>query len=190
MGVQLEATEVLLEAAVAAATGPGETRAEALNALPAAIYVTDADGHLTYYNRACVPLAGREPQPGSDRWCVTWKLFTIDGDPLPHDACPMATAIKEQRKIRGAQAFAERPDGTRIRFQPFPTPFFNDDGSLAGAVNMLIDVTDLHRVKELRTQAQRCRRLANSVLDRRTLDTLKGMAIEYDAEADRLSRLN
>ena len=121
---------------------------------------------------------------------MTWKLFTLDGEPLPHDACPMAVAIKERREIRGTQAWAERPDGTRIRFQPFPTPLFNADGSLSGAVNMLVDVTDVRRVEQLRTQAARCRRLANSVLDRRTLDTLADMASEYDEEADRLCRLN
>lgn len=190
MDVHLESAENMLGVALAAMESPGDRMIEALDALPAAIYVTDAQGNVTHYNRACLALAGRTPQPGVDRWCVTWKLFTTDGDPLPHDACPMAVAIKERRNVRGAEAFAERPDGTRVRFQPFPTPLFAADGSLAGAINMLIDVTDMRRLDELRDQAARCRRLIKAPLDRRTLDTLTAMAEEYEEEADRLSRLH
>jgi hypothetical protein len=33
---------------------------------------------------------------------------------MPLDQCPMAIALKEKRPIRGAEAVAERPDGTRF----------------------------------------------------------------------------
>jgi PAS domain S-box-containing protein len=115
-----------------------------LEALPAAVYTTDAKGRITYYNQAAVELAGREPKIGSDQWCVTWKLYWPDGTPLPHDECPMAMALKERRPIRGMEAIAERPDGSRIRFAPYPSPLFDDSGSLVGAVNMLVDVTHRH----------------------------------------------
>ena len=46
-----------------------------LAAIPAAIYTTDANGKITYYNEAAVELAGRRPTIGSDEWCVTWKLY-------------------------------------------------------------------------------------------------------------------
>jgi PAS domain-containing protein len=59
----------------------------ALDQLPAAIYVTDPDGLITYYNPACIDFAGRVPTVGSDRWCVTWKLYTEDGAFLPHNRC-------------------------------------------------------------------------------------------------------
>lgn len=66
-----------------------------LEALPAAVYTTDADGRITFYNRAAVELSGRMPQLG-DMWCVTWRLFNTDGTALPHDQCPMAVALKEK----------------------------------------------------------------------------------------------
>ena len=53
----------------------------------------------------------------------------------------MAVAIREQRAIRGKVAIAARPDGSRKAFTPYPTPLFDDDGQLTGAVNMLIDVS-------------------------------------------------
>jgi hypothetical protein len=54
----------------------------------------------------------------------------------------MATALKQGRPIRGRQAIAERPDGTRVPFMPFPTPLYDSLGALVGAVNMLIDISE------------------------------------------------
>lgn len=115
---------------------------ELLAAIPAAIYTTDADGKITYYNEAAVEFAGRRPIIGSDEWCVSWKMYWPDGTPLPHDQCPMAIALKEDRPIRGKEAVAERPDGTRIPFIPFPTPLHDANGKLMGAINMLVDISE------------------------------------------------
>lgn len=114
---------------------------ELLNALPAAIYTTDTEGRLTFFNRAAEELAGRTPEIGKDKWCVTHRLYRTDGTFLPHDQCPMAVAIKEERPIRGAEAMAERPDGTRFPFIPFPTPLYDAKGKFIGGVNMLVDMT-------------------------------------------------
>ena len=101
---------------------------EVLNALPAAVYMTDAQGRITFYNEACVAFSGRRPKLGADEWCVTWRLYWPDGAPMPHDTCPMAVALREGREIRGAEAIAERPDGTRIWFTPYPTPLCDAEG--------------------------------------------------------------
>jgi len=115
---------------------------QVLEALPAAVYTTDADGKVTYYNRAAGELAGRTPQIGKDEWCVTWRLRTSDGNPLPLEQCPMAVAIRENRPVRGVEALAERPDGRLVPFLPFPTPLRDATGRLVGAVNMLVDISD------------------------------------------------
>ena len=54
----------------------------------------------------------------------------------------MAVALRENRPIRGVEAIAERPDGTRVPFLPFPTPIRDASGKLIGAVNMLVDISD------------------------------------------------
>jgi PAS domain S-box-containing protein len=120
-----------------------------LSAIPAAIYTTDAQGKLTYFNEAAVEMAGRMPTLGSDEWCVTWKMYWPDGRPLPHDQCPMAMTLKEGRPIRGYEAIAERPDGTRVPFIPYPTPIRDSKGNIVGAINMLVDIS---RRKEAETQ--------------------------------------
>jgi PAS domain S-box-containing protein len=114
---------------------------EALAALPAAIYATDAEGRLTFYNEAAAALWGCRPELGETKFCGSWKLYWPDGTPLPHDECPMAMALRQRRPLRGMEAVAERPDGTRIPFIPHPTPLFDDSGNLIGAVNMLVDIS-------------------------------------------------
>jgi PAS domain S-box-containing protein len=178
----------VLSAALAAFTQyEGEELHALLDRLQAPVYVTDAQGVVTYFNPSCTGFAGRTPAVGKDRWCVTWKLYTDEGEFLPHDQCPMAAAIKERRPIRGMTAVAERPDGTRVNFMPYPTPLFGPDGSLQGAVNILIDITEKRQLAELRRQAERCRRLADCTNDAGIRKTLLAMADEYEQSAARLA---
>jgi PAS domain S-box-containing protein len=139
---------------------------ELLAAIPAAIYTTDAQGKITYFNQAAVEFSGRTPALGSDEWCVTWKLFMPDGTPLPHDECPMAIALKEGRAVRGAEAVAERPDGTRVPFIPFPTPLRDASGKINGAINMLVDISE-------RRQAETQQRLLLDELNHRTKNNMQ-----------------
>jgi PAS domain S-box-containing protein len=172
-----------VDQAVAVLESGDESLMSALNTLPAPIYVTDADGVIRYFNPACIDFAGRTPVVGQDRWCVTWKLYTELGDFLPHERCPMAEAIVGKRPVRDVVAIAERPDGTRVHFLPYPTPLFAADGSFTGVVNILIDVTDRRQEESLRAQADRCRRLANSVSDAQTAEALLHLAEEYEGKA-------
>src|SRR5581483_6313134 len=167
--------EEMVDRAVRAAPDGNAALRAALDELPAPIYVTDADGLITYFNPACIDFTGRRPEVGRDRWCVTWRLYTNAGEFLPHDQCPMAVAINTQQPIRGASAVAERPDGTRVVFRPYPTPIFDAAGQFAGAVNLLEDVTDEVRAADLLAQARRCRRLAVSVSDAGASETLNRM---------------
>lgn len=139
---------------------------ELLAAIPAAIYTTDAQGKITYFNQAAVDFSGRTPELGSDEWCVTWKLFMPDGTPLPHDQCPMAVALREGRAVRGAEAVAERPDGTRVPFIPFPTPLLDPSGKVTGAINMLVDISE-------RRQAETQQRLLLDELNHRTKNNMQ-----------------
>lgn len=183
-----ETIDHILESAVTAASNDPESLVDYLDRIPAALYVTDKDGTITHFNRACIELAGRTPAVGKDKWCVTWKLYTLDGERLPHDQCPMAIAIREKRSIRDVEAVAERPDGTRITFVPYPTPMFDAEGNLAGAVNLLMEVSRKHQPLYLRDQADRCRRLAREVSDKTVKETLILMAAKYDEQALKLAR--
>jgi PAS domain-containing protein len=178
--------EAILATALDALSAGSDWR-KVLDELTVPIYVTDTEGSVTYWNQGCIELAGRVPQLGHDRWCVTWKIYTTTGEFIPHDECPMAQAIRHQRTIRDAVAIALRPDGTRIAFRPYPTPLFDADAKLIGAVNMLIDVTE-EQSEALHAQAERCRRLAGAIYSRDSTSLLEGMADGFERTAAELRK--
>jgi len=158
---------------------------ELLEALPAAIYTTDAAGRITYYNQAAVNLWGRRPELGNDQWCGSRRLYWPDGTPMAHDECPMAVALRGERFFRGAEAVAERPDGTRVPFIPYPTPLRNAAGAVVGAVNMLVDITERKAAETaLRDREARLTLLAREV-DHRARNILATvLAITRRTQAD------
>src|SRR6516164_7807903 len=155
-----------------------------LDALPAAIYTTDAAGRLTFFNRAAVEFSARTPEIGSDQWCVTWRLYWPDGRPMAHDECPMARALKEDRPIRGGESIAERPDGSRVAFMAYPTPLHDASGQLVGAVNMLVDLSAAREVDEARNSL-------NEILERRVHERTRQLtaALTRLGESERRFRL-
>jgi PAS domain S-box-containing protein len=139
---------------------------EMIDALPVAVYTTDAEGKLTHFNPACADFAGRVPEIGKDRWCVTWKLYRADGTPMPHHESPMAAALRDGRIVRGEEALAERPDGTRVWLTPYSTPLRDAQGRVVGGINVLVDITHAKRAEQaVRESEVRFRTLFESMAE-------------------------
>lgn len=136
---------------------------EVLDSLPAAVYLCDADGYVTAYNEAAATLWGRHPEIGKDLWCGSWKILNPDGSPLPLAECPMAVALKGQKPVIGREIVIEQPNGKRFNVLPHPRPLFDDDGMLAGAINMLVDVSQQNRMVTLELRTKELGRIAEAL---------------------------
>jgi PAS domain S-box-containing protein len=156
---------------------------EMLQALPVAVYMTDAAGRITFYNEAAADLWGVRPEIGKSEFCGSWKLYWPDGTPLPHDECPMALALKAKRPNRGMEAVAERPDGTRVQFLPFPTPLLDENGVLIGGLNTLVDVSELRRGEE---KGLRLASIVDSSHDAIVTKDLNGIITSWNESAEQL----
>lgn len=170
--------------------GHGRNSDALLHALPVAVYTTDAAGHITFYNAAAADLWGVRPELGKSEFCGSWKMSWPDGTPLPHHECPMAMALKEKRPIKGMEAIAHRPDGTRVPFIAYPSPLFDASGALIGAVNTLVDITDRHEAEQrIRDSEARYRGIAaivESSEDAVLTKDLNGIITSWNHGAGRL----
>lgn len=78
----------------------------------------------------------------------------------------MAISLREGRAVRGVEAVAERPDGTRVPFIPYPTPMRDANGKIVGGINMLVDISE-------RKQAESQQRLLLDELNHRVKNNMQ-----------------
>lgn len=120
-----------------------------IDALPVAIYATDAAGALTHFNQTAVEFFGCPLRLGDDSWCKNLLLFHSDGSPMPYDQSPMAIALHEDRQLYGMEAIVERPDRSRVNFIAYPTLMRDTSGKVIGGINMMIDITERKRLDQV-----------------------------------------
>jgi signal transduction histidine kinase len=130
-----------------------------LESLPAAAYLCDANGFITYFNGHAVRLWGRAPKLNdpSDRYCGSFKLYSAEGEPIPHDECWMALAIRENREYSGEEFVIERPNGERLTALAHANPIRDERGDLLGAVNVLVNISECKKSEEALKDADRAK---------------------------------
>lgn len=123
---------------MAAARGEGELWFRNLfENVPAALYVTDADGRLVWSNPSLMELTGAESPEQ-----VILKLSLPDGTPLPRDAWPMTHALVQRREIAGLEILIEHAGGRRTPVIVYSKPWHDDSGAFAGTINLLANISN------------------------------------------------
>jgi PAS domain S-box-containing protein len=149
-----------------------------LGALPAAIYVTDAAGHVTYCNEAAVSLWGATPKLGEDKWSSFSRFYHANGTPMALEDCPTEIALTQGRAVWGCEAILERTDGSRIPIIPYPKPLRDGKGIIVGAINMTVDISERKKAELALAERNAQLALAGKV-------ALVG-SYAYDVNADRM----
>jgi PAS domain-containing protein len=108
-----------------------------LEALPAALYVTDAAGRLTFYNAAAVGVWGFAPELGTLLQDGSWRLLNIDRTPVPPEQDPLGLTLRTGSPVRDVEMIAIRADGTEIRFLSYPNVIMAADGAVVGGMAYL-----------------------------------------------------
>jgi PAS domain S-box-containing protein len=115
---------------------------DVVQGLPAAIYTTDGEGRIQLFNEAAVELWGRRPECGVELWCGSFRIFDASGSEVLLSECPMARVLKGEPLSGGHAIVIERPDGTRRHALAHPRPIHDSTGTVIGAVNMIVDITE------------------------------------------------
>jgi len=140
--------------------------ASVLNLLPAAVYICDRTGRITYFNETAVKLWGYRPNIGDPtlRYCACYKVF-MDGLYIRPDQTPMAVALATGRSFRNVEAIVQKPDGSSFHATESIDPLYDPENQVVGAVNVFQDISEIKSAEAERKE--------NELQLRRLIDTVK-----------------
>lgn len=154
-----------------------------LAALPVAVYMTDAESNLTFYNDAAADLWRHRPTLGAACWCWGMRLFLPDGRPLRPEDTPLAACLREGRATGGEELLIERPDGSRVLCLSSPSLLRDGAGRITGAIDLLRDQSD-RQAADL--EAVRLAAIVSCSDDAIVSKTLTGHITSWNAGAERI----
>lgn len=144
--------------------------------LPLAVYTVDRDGGITFFNEAAAKLWGRKPILGKDSWCGSLKVL----DPknrsvIPVDSYPIHRLIKTGKAEKSTEVLIQRPDGSERLVIANPTPIYDANKKLEGAINVLVDISHrkhsedkLHFSEQALAESQRIAKIGSWEVDLQT----------------------
>jgi PAS domain S-box-containing protein len=165
---------------------------QVLKGIQMPVYITDAEGRIVFFNDAAAGLWGCRPDLGKDFWCGSYKLLKPDGTELSPQDHPMRLALNGKKTLSEKEIIVLRPDGTKRIVAPFPQSLYDNAGKLIGAVNLLVDITELRENEQaLRVSENKYRDLTallEKQVEERTRD-LQSKNEELKASEERYQKM-
>ena len=128
-----------------------------LQCVATAVYACDTEGRITFHNAAAAALWGGEPPMEPNQWCGTQRLYEVMGQPVTLDAYPTRVAIAQMLTggaLAGRELIVRRPDGSRRHVLSYARPWLDAAGTLAGAIDTMLDITESRQADVARLQRE------------------------------------
>jgi PAS domain S-box-containing protein len=136
----------------------------ALDAVPTGLCVCRSDGALLKYNRRAVELWGRAPRldDPAELESGAFRRYTVEGDPLPFAASPVAAALRGGDTLHDCELTIERPDGSRVPVLMNVAALTDAAGRVEGAVCSFQEFAERKQAEEaLRASAEELQTVIN-----------------------------
>ncbi|GAA4951583.1 sensor histidine kinase [Actinoplanes utahensis] len=144
-----------------------------LDSIDEAVVAIASDGRVTLFNRAAREL--HEPdvdlRAGPHGTAARYRLYEPGGtDPLPDDEVPLLKVMRTGEPVRGREMAVRVPDGSLRSVRANAAPLRSADGTVAGAVVALQDITAECARRRIIQEAHQRLAAANADLRRSNAD--------------------
>lgn len=171
MTVSLSSGPLLSHAPGLSATGDLPAAGHLLQVMPVAAYLCDPDGLITWFNEPAAVIWGCRPRllDPDRRWCGSFRLMRSDGQPMAHDDCWTARAVREGRPFHDRELVIVHPDGRQRTALAHASPLFDAQGRIEGGLTILIDITEQVQLQQQLTDSGMFLRAAIDSMDAQTV---------------------
>lgn len=152
-----------------------------IEALPVAVFATDAEGTVVSANRAAVDLVGEVPP--HRRLVEVARLAGEHGRLLASGECPVDRSLADGRPVRGLVLSVGRRDGSRIAVHATTSLLRDAEGRLQGVVVMLSEIAE---AREAEFDRERLASIVSSSNDAIISKTLQGTITSWNDAAERI----